>query len=261
MYRLLVAVLLSQFLLLAPALAQTSHAITICVDSDPPPPNIVKRDANGKKIIPIEGASVDIVKAAFAHLGLQIEFSGDLPWNRCLKEVEQGSVDFALGVYFNEERAKIFDYSVHYTTLTPQVFYLTTKPVLATKVDALKKFRGCGIYGSSYAHYQLDAKDLDLGSDYDSLYRKLLANRCDYFVEELEAVVDSSTGKNFLSQPLVQHYPAAWAQAPSRHLVTAKNSRNSALLLRIDTALEFVIQSGQAEAAWKKSMGEMPFKP
>jgi len=261
MYRLLLAVLFSQVLVFTPALAQNTRAITICVDTDPPPPNAIRRDANGKKIIPIEGASVDIVRAAFSHLGLQVEFNGDLPWNRCLKEVEQGSVDFALGVYFNEERRKIFDYSAHYNTLTPQVFYLSSKPVVVATVDELKKYRGCGIYGSSYAHYQLDAKDLDMGSDYDSLYRKLLAKRCDYFVEELEAVVDSSTGKNFLAQPLVQHYPAAWAQAPSRHLVTAKNSRNSPLLLRINAALEFIIQSGQAEATWKKSMGDMPFKP
>jgi polar amino acid transport system substrate-binding protein len=261
MVKFVLAVLFSHFFLLVPALAETSRAITICVDTDPPPPNAILRDANGKKIIPIDGASVDIVRAAFVHLGLPVEFHGDLPWNRCLKEVEQGDVDFALGAYFNEERAKIFDYSTHYSTLTPQVFYLTSRPVVVSSVEELKKFRGCGIYGSSYAHYQLDAKDLDLGSDYDSLYRKLLAYRCDYFVEELEAVYDSSTGKHFLTQPLLRHYPASWAQAPARHLVTAKNSRNSALLLRINAALDYVIQSGQAEAVWKKDMGDMPFKP
>jgi len=261
MFRLFITVLLSQLLCSAPVMADSNRPITMCVDVDPPPPGQIKRDANGKKIIPVEGASVDIVRAAFAHLGQTVEFKGDLPWNRCLKEVELGSVDFALGAYFNEERNAIFDYSVHYSTLTPQVFYLASNPVIATGVDDLKKYRGCGIYGSSYQHYQLRAKDLDLGSDYDSLYRKLLARHCDYFLEELEAVYDSNTGKKFLADPSVKHYTAQWAQSPSRHLLTAKNSANSALLVQINDALNYVLKSGQAELAWKKYMGDLPFRP
>jgi len=250
-------------LLISPTLvrAENGRAITICVDVDPPPPNQIKRDASGKKIINVDGISVDIVKAAFAHMGQKVEFSGELPWNRCLKEVENGNVDFALGVYFNEERAKIFDFSTHYNTLTPQLFFLSSKPLNITQAGDLKKYHGCGIYGSSYEHYDLSPDDLDLGMDYDSLYRKLLYKRCDYFVEEWEAVFDSNTGKSFLANPLVSHVAVPWAKSPSRHLATAKNGPDSALLSQINAALEYVIKSGQAELVWKKSMGDIPFKP
>lgn len=249
------------FATLAQAQATDGRTLSICVDVDPPPPEQIKRDANGKKIVNVEGISVDIVRAVFAHMGQKVEFSGDLPWNRCLKEVEIGNVDFALGVYFNEERAKIFDFSSHYSTLTPQLFYLSSRPVDIHQPSDFKNYRGCGIYGSSYAHFELSPDGLDLGLDYDSLYRKLLSKRCDYFVEEWEAVFDSSTGKNFLTNPMVMHNTVPWAKSPARHLVTAKSSANSALLAQINAALEYVIKSGQAEQAWRKNMGDMPYKP
>ena len=146
-----------------------------------------------------------MVRAAFLHLGKQVEFNGELPWKRCLKEVEYGNIDFALGVYFNEERAKIYDYSIHYTTLTPQIFYLSTKPIEIQKLSDLNHYLGCGIDGSSYAHYGLNSETIDLGNGYDSLFRKLLIHRCDYFVEELEAIYDNREGLKFLSNPLVKH--------------------------------------------------------
>jgi polar amino acid transport system substrate-binding protein len=233
----------------------------MCVDSDPPPPGSLKLDSNGKKIIPVEGATIDIVRAAFARLGIPIEFDADMPWKRCLLEVEEGIVDFALGAYFNDERAKVYDYSIHYNTLTPQLFYLASNPVHITQPSDLKKYRGCGIYGSSYVHYQINSEDLVMGSDYDSLYRKLLAGRCDYFAEELESVYESHSGKTFLANPLIRHIPAEWAQRPARHLITAKNGPNASPLLQINTALEAVIKSGQAEQLWKKTMGDLPYSP
>lgn len=245
-------------LLAMPARAGT---LSICVDIDPPPPSAIKRDSTGHVIIPVSGASVDIVQAAFVHMNQPVQFIGDLPWKRCLSEVEMGRIDFALGVYFDSERSKIYDYSRSYSTLTPQLFYLASNPVNASRPDDLKKYRGCGIYGSSYDHYQIKSAELDLGIDYESLYRKLLAKRCDYFVEELEAVVDSQSGKAFLANPQVMHGNVGWAIPPARHLVTARNSVNTALLPKIDAALEFVIRSGLAEAAWKKYMGDLPFKP
>ena len=261
MYKILFVILCIQTSLYAPAHAETGQPLNICVDSDPPAPGTVKHDASGKKIVPVEGASIDIVRAALTKLGLAVEFNADLPWKRCLMEVEQGGIDFALGAYYNEERAKVFDYSRSYNTLTPQLFYLSANPLHVAQASDLKKYHGCGIYGSSYVHYQIDSNDLTMGNDYDALYRKLLAGRCDYFAEELEAVYESHSGKNFLSNPLIRHSAAEWAQRPSRHLVTAKNGPNSALLVQIDSALESVIKSGQAEHLWKKTMGDVPYSP
>ncbi len=261
MRKLFFVIVCIQLFLFPPARAASVRAVTMCVDSDPPPPGSLKLDSNGKKIIPVEGATIDIVRAAFTRLGIPIEFNADMPWKRCLLEVEEGIIDFALGVYFNDERAKVYDYSTHYNTLTPQIFYRASNPVHITRASDLKKFRGCGIYGSSYVHYQINSDDLVMGSDYDSLYRKLLAGRCDYFAEELEPVYESNNGKNFLANPLIRHIGAEWATRPARHLITAKNGPDSALLVQIDAALESVIKSGQAEQLWKKTMGDLPYMP
>ena len=261
MRKLFFVILCFQLFCFAPARAENMRAVSMCVDLDPPPPGTLKLDSNGKKIIPVEGAAIDIVKAAFARAGIPIEFDAEMPWKRCLLEVEQGIVDFALGAYYNDERAKVYAYSIHYNTLTPQLFFLASNPVHITQASDLKKYRGCGIYGSSYVHYQINSDDLVMGSDYDSLYRKLLAGRCDYFAEELESVFESHSGKAFMINPLIRHVAADWAQRPQRHLITAKNGPDTALLVQIDAALEYVIKSGQAEQLWKKAMGDLPYSP
>jgi len=261
MYKIIFIILCTHLFWVCPAHADALREVTICTDSDPTPPEKIKLDAQGKKIIPVEGAAIDIIRAVFAHMGQKVEFIGDLPWKRCLHEVEMGDIDFALGVYYNEERAKIYDYSTHYNTLTPQLFYLASKPLQVTESKDLSNYKGCGIYGSSYVHFKIKSEDLSMGSDYSSLYRKLLANRCDYFAEELESVYESNGGKEFLANPLIRHIAPDWAQRPSRHLVTAKNGQNSAMLVQINSALEFVIKSGQAEQIWKKTMGDIPYVP
>jgi RNA-binding protein YhbY len=57
------------------------------------------------------------------------------------------------------------------------------------------------------------------------------------------------------------HAPVPWARSPARHLVTAKNGVNSPMLTQINAALDHVIKTGIAEQAWKKSMGDIPYKP
>ena len=243
-----------------PVRAEVSAPVSVCVDSDPPSPEdrgqtVLKTQNN------INGVSVDIVRAAFARMGKTIEFNVNLPWQRCLYEVENQHIDFALGAYYDSERAKIYNYSIHYNTLTPQIFFLATNHLVVTQLSDLKNYRGCGIYGSSYAHYELKNENLDQGSGYESLFRKILARRCDYFVEEYEAVAGFKKGQEFLDNPLVRHLPMSGVVAPSCHLITAKNSAANSMMADLNAALDAVIKSGQAEKIWKKYMGELPFKP
>ncbi len=238
-------------------LADSIKAATVCADPSP-----AGWKATSKVIGNPLGFSADIVQAAFDHMAKPVRFISDIPWKRCLHEVELGHIDFAMGAYLNDERIKIFTYSVHYNTLTPQIFFLRSKPLTVVHVSDLQRYRGCGLYGSSYQHYGLKSEQLDLGSGYDSLARKLQAGRCDYFVEELEIINSfDRAGKSILSDPEILHSDVSEAMAPSRYLVTAKNGSAAAMLKEINEALEVIVKSGQAAQIWKNQEGEITYKP
>jgi len=253
-------ILLSHFS--TPAQAADS-AIRICGDRDPLSMTVdLKSESAKNKQANLSGFSVDMMRAVFLSLGRRVEFIGNLPWKRCMSEVESGNIDFAMDAYFDLDRAKIFAYSTHYNTLTPQIFFLKSNPPDFSKLAALKRFRGCGVLGTSYAHYGLRGTDLDLGDDRDSLFRKLLAKRCDYFVEELEDIASFKiVGIDYLANSAVQHETVTWAVAPSKFLITVKNGKNAAMLDQIDSAIYSVIRSGQADKFWKKTSIDLPYKP
>ena len=129
--------------------------------------------------------------------------------------------------------------------------------------DDLKKYRGCGILGYSYAHYNIQSEQLDLTPDYGAIYRKLNAGRCDYFLDELETFADDNDiySKEILTNPLIVYASASWASSPSSYLVTRKAGPGAEVLKDFNRALKIVIKNGSAAKIWKKGMGDIPFKP
>lgn len=240
----------------------TPPPIVVCADPTP-----VAWVASPERPAPVQGAvvggfSASIVRAVFDRLGKEVKLTEDLTWKRCLHEVQNGTIDFAMGAYLTEEREKVFDYSIHYNTLTPQIFYLAARPIVVNQLGDLKKYRGCGLYGSSYDHYGLKSEELDLGAGYDSLVRKLHGGRCDYFVEELEIISNfKAVGQVFLKDAELEHSNVPWAKAPSRYLVTAKNGKNAKLLEQINAVLKDMIKSGNALEIWRSQIDDIPYKP
>jgi ABC-type amino acid transport substrate-binding protein len=176
--------------------------------------------------------------------------------------VENREIDFAMDAYFDTARARRFDYSVHYRTSTPQVFYRRKEPVVINDVSDLKRYKGCGLVGWSYEHYGLTGKELDLGVGLDNQVQKLKAKRCNYFVEELETIYSNKlVGPDYLNDSEIGHAPVPGAKPPTSHLITAKNSEASKYLPALNRAITGLIKSGVAESIWKKHAGELPFKP
>lgn len=242
--------------------AQSAPPLTICADPDPPPWTYWKRDAQGQKTSEFIGSSVDLVRVVFSRLGRPITLVGEYPWARCLLMVEMGKMDFAMGAYYDDQRAKRFTYSTHYNTLTPQIYYRATHPVVIAQLGDLKKYRGCGMVGASYGHYGLSPTDLDLGLGYDGLVKKLKAGRCDYFVEELEVIASyKMMGNDYLADPAIRHGPVPGAMAPAKHLIAAKGSAAAALMPQINATIEATIKSGEAVALWKKHAPDLPYQP
>lgn len=261
--KVLMAMLVSLLALLAmPAQAQT-QTISVCADPDPPPWTYWMRDADNKKTTVFVGSSVDTFKSVFERLGMSVSFIGNLPWARCLKMVQEGKIDFAMDAYYDSERAKVFAFTRHYNTLTPQVFYRKQKPVNIASRNDLKRYKGCGMIGASYAHYGLLPDQLDLGvNTYEGMITKLKAGRCDYFVEELEVIAGyKKLGRDFLNDPDMQHAAVPDAVAPAKHLIAVRGGRAEKLLPKIDEILEGMAQSGELGRIWKKHAPDTAFKP
>lgn len=237
--------------------------LTVCADPDPPPSFYWVRDAQGQRTGELAGFALQTVQAAFQRAGLAVAFIGTLPWARCMKEVETGAVDFALGAYHDEDRARRFVYSRPYRTLTPSVFFRRSRPIVVNGTADLGRYQGCGMIGASYAHYDLRAVDLDLGvNTYAQLVQKLAAGRCDYFVEEFE-VIDNHrrAGRDLLAGTDIVTAPVPGARAPGQHLIAARDGKAAALMPAIDKALGEVIRSGQAAAFWRQHAGNAPYRP
>lgn len=239
------------------ARAESPKPLTMCLD--PGGMDSENRNVSTKSIF--SGPRIDIVLEVFRQASIEVKLINDGPWKRCLHDVSLGYVDFAMGAYFDEERAKVFDFSDHYNTLTPSVFFLASKKLNITKVEDLEKLHGCGISGYSYSHYKIQPEKLDWTPDYGSVYRKLISGRCDFLLEELESVVDGENTKQFLHNPLIQHIPANWATAPSSYIITQKNGKSSAALKDFNRSLKIVIKSGRAAKLWKEGMGDLVYIP
>lgn len=245
------------------AVSAQPGSVSVCADPDPPPWTYWVRDAEGKRSTRFVGFSVDMLDAAFTRIGHPVRFIGNLPWARCLLLVEHGDIDFAMDAYYDEDRAKRFAYSIPYNTLTPQVFYVQRRPVVVARTADLKKYRGCGMIGASYAHYDLRSEDLDLGVvTYQAQVQKLKGNRCDYFVEELEVIAGFRLlGSDILRDAELQHGPVPGARAPAKHLLAGRGGAAARLMPEIDAALAELVRTGKAERFWRKHAGNLPYRP
>lgn len=239
--------------------AQDAPPLVAC--ADPPAWTTTTRNAAGTVTETGTSFSFDMLAAALKSVGQVVRFKA-LPWARCMKEVEAGHIDFALGAYYSEDRARRYSYSVPYSRGTPQVFFLRRKPLAIERKEDLLKYRGCGLAGASYVHYGLKHEDLDLGvNTYERLVKKLKAGRCDYFVEELEVIAGyKHIGIDYLADPELGHGPVAGVTAPAAHLIAGLNGRASALMPQLNVALLALVRSGQAAQLWRQHAGDIPYQ-
>jgi polar amino acid transport system substrate-binding protein len=181
----------------------------------------------------VGGFSVEL----FQDLANRLQYKGivqELPWARCLADVKDGKIDIAIDAYDAADRRKIYFYSNAYYTLTPQIFYRSGTPNLPTStVATLAKLRGCGLRGYTYEHYSIDASKLELGATSDKqLIEKLIMDRCDYGIEELEYVIGwRNYDADWLNESKIESFKPVWAQAPSVHFLISKEHANAVDLI------------------------------
>lgn len=250
------------FVFLLVGMAHAEGTVSICSEpADGPPWLYWKKAADGSEPKKLAGFMLDMTQAAFARQGKTVVFRGDAPWARCLKLVAAGEIDFASGAYFSAERAKIYAFSKPYKTLTPQAFMLAGSDVKIESSDDLRRYRGCGMNGSSYSHYGLRDGDLDQGSrSYAGMIEKLKIKRCDFFVEELEVVAQLNGGRDhYLEDPKLRHNGVQGATRPATHLIAVKGSTAALLLPLFDDAFQKMQKAGEVQKLWKKNAGDLAY--
>jgi len=259
LFRVRLGLVLAALLLHGPLARADAAPLTAC--ADPPAWTLTATAASGSARPSKSTFSFDLLEAALARLGRSVRYL-PMPWARCLQQVEAGEIDFALGAYYSDERARRFAFSVPYSKATPQVFYWRSRPVRVEAMADLHRYHGCGLRAGSYGHYGLQPGELDLGvNSYDKLITKLREGRCDFFVEELEVIAGyKRIGTDYLADPDLAHGPVPGVVAPAAHLVSALHGRGATLMPQLDQALQELIRSGQAAQFWRLHAGDIPYQ-
>jgi polar amino acid transport system substrate-binding protein len=231
-----------------------TDSLSVCAEPSSKGPNLYWRSApaasGGQELV---GFAKDLLTLVERSIKTPLVLRTDLPFARCMQMVADGEVDFAVGIYRDAQRAQIYAFSKPYQTLRPQVFLSTGTSIRIEDVADLKKFRGCGMHGSSYAHYGLKPGELDQGTlTYGALKQKLMAGRCDYFVEELEVGARMDANGNYSVEPGLRHNDIKGAKPPGRHLITAKGGNGAKWIPAINNAIDQATRSGELHSLWLK---------
>ncbi len=172
-----------------PALATAS--VTICVENTEFPP-FNYFDRNQSMEPRSIGYDIDILNLAFGQSVLSHKVIA-LPWNRCLKEVKQGTVDAAMSASLNSERRRDYLISAPYYYLTPSYYYLKSdfpKGVEVQRLEELNHYGSvCGIKNFNYENFGLKP-DFHLFQirSLAHLPEMLTKKRCQFFLARKETL-------------------------------------------------------------------------
>ena len=150
---------ISLFLTLAGNTATAADTSRIMVGGDHqfPPYEFLE---NGKQT----GFNIDLIQAVAEVMGLDIEIRLG-PWHQARQDLEKRKLDVITGMVYSDERAKLLDFSVPHTMISPGLFVRSD-----SSIHALEDIRG----------KEIIVQDSDIMHDFlkiNSLHRALLPSR------------------------------------------------------------------------------------
>lgn len=133
----------------------------------------------------VYGVFVDVLKYAAAEMNLEVKFI-NVPWKRGLEMARRGKLDVITGIYKNQQRTEVFDFSVPLASDEIRIFIKKGHLDDIHSLQDLVGKKGDKPLGSSYgeAFDSFAAKYLTLNEirGKEPALRKLLLGRSDYYI-------------------------------------------------------------------------------
>lgn len=211
--------------------------LRFCVEETEYPPfnYFVRQD--GIKTSTLSGYDIDLLERTFNPIGIDYEVLA-LPWLRCLKDVQNGSIDAAMSASLNRQRATDYIPSVAYYYLTPSYFYLKAELDPQFHIDDINQLANfgtvCGVKGFNYHNFGW-RKDTPISAinSLRHLPEMLLKRRCKFFLARKEVLAGT------LALAQVAELPKTLASQVSPHtqqepfyMLISKRSAHKDLIAR-----------------------------
>jgi len=169
-----------------PCQANDVPPVTACATDVNSPPYLFTGDSNGTTMN--QGFSVDVLQKVLQRMHLAPAQLRRLPWARCLNEVAIGNINIAINVPTAQVDPTPYWVTDRYVDVhSVYIFSKTNHPegLSIPSLHELKRFKVCGLLGTRYDAYGLEAEQIDVGSwDYFSVFGKIGAKRCDLAIEK-----------------------------------------------------------------------------
>lgn len=200
----------------------------------------------GDKVTGYQGYSWDVLRESFHAMGYTIKLS-IAPWPRAMQAFKSGKVDVLFPTGMNDERLKVFDYSLEFINEAKFLFYVRADtPIKWTGLESLKNLvigvkRGFN-YGDKWNSVDYVTK-YDVTSTIQG-FKMLDKGRIDGFIGY------ENTSDYILKQ---QGWNQKFTKTPSfdsskEYVVVLKTNPNGQEFLQdFDTGKQKLIQSGRLE--------------
>ncbi|MEH6444560.1 MAG: transporter substrate-binding domain-containing protein [Oceanospirillaceae bacterium] len=221
--------------------ADKLNNIKVCWESELKPPYLMQ-DNQGV----LKGIAVDLVQKMM--LLQDISFQNIvMPWKRCLRSLQRGSVDLVPNASFKHNRTEFALYSREIYRTHLDFFYIKDKIPNAATLNTIQHFtpyKVGGVRGFNYAFFEEFIAIESGASNRRALLLKLKKGRVDFAILQREVVTSSyQDDPEFLTQ--FASIPAPNNSFNAFYVLAGRKHKNATQLVSaIDTGLAQLRESG-----------------
>ena len=220
---------------------QGQSTVRFCFNSWPP---YIQQDETG-----VSGISVDVLTEAARRADLTAVFA-ELPWNRCLEMVRQGTMDAVVDAAGRDE---FLHGPSSYSVYTNTIWVRDDDPLDSFSIDLLKGRRIGLVHGYEYPdelHGDMVKGDLTYEYSVDDAanVRMLAFGRVDAIVADLVSTLSFAREHGLSIHPLVPDHSVD-------RLFPSFNPDRADLHRALDDALADMIEDGSVDRAYQDHLG------
>ena len=173
MFRHLIVIWLLSFLSASQSVAEM-RKLKFCGDKAGWPPYTYELDGS------VKGYDIDVLDQLLKPEGIEYQVYM-LPWKRCLKFVEDGTIDVVVSASGTKQRENIYRLTERYYSVEPHYFYLSSsfpKGLHLSASEAAKKYTVCGLRGYDYSNFGLASEEvIRTSNSFIQLVKKIEGSR------------------------------------------------------------------------------------